>query len=328
MRHNVWVVVFLMFFAAFAQAKLVIHVQSPWRDDPSKDGYFLHMLGGAGGGYNPMFGETSPTRMTDEGDGWFSYTWNKNASDFQDWESFNIGIYPNTADQNFNNNNGASWKEAGDMKIGLIFGTDTEVWLYTNTSDKTYDKSFVAPGSKMVWFKSPWGNHALPMMIFGQDSILMRFSQDDETKCGWFYGAISPAAMKANPAMTAHFIRYRTPYMSAPVEGVVDLAEALDYQDSIFIDGTLDEMKISMVMGNIGQCFDSTYVLHVYHPWRNNSTFKDSAVYITVGNNILNNPVAMIADGDNPYWYHYDFEPKTVASTNWSSSMADFNIYR
>lgn len=328
MRHNVWVVLYLLFFVAFAQAKLIIHVQSPWRDDPSKDGYFLHMLGGAGGGYNPQFGETSATRMTDEGDGWFSFTWNKNASDFQSWESFNIGIYPNTADNNFNNNNGASWKVAGDMKIADVFGTDVEVWLYTNTTDMTYEKSFVAPGSKMVWFKSPWGNKALPQMVFGKDSILMRFVQDDESSCGWFYGAVSPAVMKANPTKSVHFIRYRTPYMALPEDGVIELGDALDASDSVYIDGTVETLAPAYEMGKLGECFDSTRTLHIYHPWRSNSTFKDSLVYISIGNNILNNPTATEPDEKYPYWFKYDFTAATVASSNWASSMASFNIYR
>lgn len=328
MRHNVWVVIYLLIFAIFAQAKLIIHVQSPWRNDPSKDGYFLHMLGGAGGGYNPQFGETSATRMTDEGDGWFSYTWNKNASDFQSWESFNIGIYPNTADQNFNNNNGASWKVAGDMKIADVFGTDVEVWLYTNTTDMTYEKSFVAPGSKMVWFKSPWGNKALPQMIFGKDTILMRFAQDDESRCGWFYGAVSPSVIKANPLKTVNFIRNRTPYMSVPEEGTIDLSLVLDLQDSVFVNGTEDSPAVDAEMGSLGACFDSTRVLHIYHPWRTNSTFKDSLVYISIGNNILNNPTATEPDGNYPYWFKYDFTAATVASSNWASSMASLNIYR
>ncbi|MCQ2106721.1 MAG: fibro-slime domain-containing protein [Fibrobacter sp.] len=328
MRHNVWVVIYLLIFAIFAQAKLIIHVQSPWRNDPSKDGYFLHMLGGAGGGYNPQFGETSATRMTDEGDGWFSYTWNKNASDFQSWESFNIGIYPNTADQNFNNNNGASWKVAGDMKIADVFGTDVEVWLYTNTTDMTYEKSFVAPGSKMVWFKSPWGNKALPQMIFGKDTILMRFAQDDESRCGWFYGAVSPSVIKANPLKTAHFIRNRTPYMSVPEEGTVDLSLVLDLQDSVFVNGTEDSPAVDAEMGSLGACFDSTRVLHIYHPWRTNSTFRDSAIYISVGNNILNNPVATSNEDEPRFWYHYEFEPNVVGSSNWASNSAVFNIYR
>jgi hypothetical protein len=304
-----------------------VHIQSPWRNDASKDGYYLHILGGAGGSYNAMFGANSPTITTDEGDGWYSYTWNKNVSDFQDWESFTVSIYPNTDDNNYNNNNGEQWKEGGEFKMGALFGTDVEVWLYTDPSDKSYTKSFVAPGSKMVWFKSPWGNHALPQMIFGNDSVMMRFAYDDKLSCGWFYGAVSPAMIKRNPLQSAHFIRLNTPYMVYPATGMVDLSDAFAAQDTVFVDGTAKTAEAALKMGSLGECFDSTHVLHVYHPWRTNSTFKDSAVYITIGNNIINNPVAMEKD-TYPYWYHYDFEPATVNSANWSSSMAQFNIYR
>ena len=327
MKHVYVFFAVILFFAVVAQATLTVHIQSPWRNDTSKDGYYLHILGGAGGSYNAMFGSTSPTITTAEDDGWFSYTWNKDVSDFQSWETFTVSIYPNTADQNFNNNNGEQWKEGGEFNMGALFGTDTEVWLYTDPVDRSYTKSFVAPGSKMVWFKSPWGNHALPQMIFGSDSVMMRFAYDDESSCGWFYGAISPAMMARNPLQTAHFIRLRTPYMAYPAAGTVELADAFALQDTVFVDGTVSTPEVSFEMGALGECFDSTYVLHVYHPWRTNSTFKDSLIYITVGNNILNNPVAMERDA-YPYWFHYDFKPSVVGSANWSSSMAVFNIYR
>ena len=326
MKHKLLFLIWMV-FVAVANAALTVHIQSPWRNDSSKDGYFLHILGGAGGSYNAMFGSTSPTITTDEGDGWFSYTWNKSVSDFQDWESFTVSIYPNTADQNFNNNNGEQWKAGGEFKMGTLFGTDTEVWLYTDPSDMSYTKSFVAPGSKMVWFKSPWGNKALPQMIFGTDSVMMRFAVDDKSSCGWFYGAISPAMMKRNPVQSAHFIRLNTPYMSFPATGVVELAGYLSLMDTVFIDGTASSPVVDAKIGSLGSCFDSSYVLHIYHPWRTNSTYKDSAVYITVGSNILNNPTATEKDV-YPYWYRYEFKPATVKSADWSSFMAQFNIYR
>ena len=124
----------VLFLSILAQATLTIHIQSPWRDDPSKEGYFLHILGSAGGGYNPVYGASSTTITTYDGDGWYTYTWDKTLADFQDWMNFNIGIYPNTDDQNYNNNNGTAWKEAGEIKMGELFGNDTELWLYTNTS--------------------------------------------------------------------------------------------------------------------------------------------------------------------------------------------------
>ena len=318
----------VLFLSILAQATLTIHIQSPWRDDPSKEGYFLHILGSAGGGYNPVYGASSTTITTYDGDGWYTYTWDKTLADFQDWMNFNIGIYPNTDDQNYNNNNGTAWKEAGEIKMGELFGNDTELWLYTNTATKTYTKSYVAPGSKLVWFKSPWGNRSLPQMVFGNDSILMRFAFDDPSKCGWFYGAITPSMLQNNVLGTAHFIRYKAPYMIWPGKEDVDISAALGLQDTIYIDGTTEGAELSFNMGELGTCFDSTYTLHIYHPWRNNSTFKDSLIYISVGNNILNQPTAMEYDATYKYWFQYDFDAATVASPNWSSSMATFNIYR
>ena len=326
MKLMVWVYTLILFLCVAANATLTVHIQSPWRNDASKDGYFLHILGSAGGSYNALYGETSPTITTAEGDGWFSYTWDKNVSDFQEWMSFTVSIYPNTADQNFNNNNGIQWKEAGEFKMATLFGTDTEVWLYTDPADRSYTKSFVAPGSKLVWFKSPWGNKALPQMILGEDSVMMRFAQDDPGKCGWFYGAVSPAMLARNPLQSVHFIRLNTPYMSVPAQGVVELGDYFSVLDTVFVDGTAGATVDSKI-GVLGECFDSTRTLHVYHPWRTNTSFRDTAVYFTVGNNIVNNPAPMVKD-EYPYWYRYDFAPETVNSSNWNSTMAQFNLYR
>ena len=326
MKHWVWVVCTIFFLAVAAHATLTLHIQSPWRNDATKADYFLHILGGAGGGYNPSFGAGSSTIMTDEGDGWFSYTWNKNVSDFQDWESFTVSIYPNTADGNYNNNNGEQWKAGGEFKMGTLFGTDVEVWLYTDPTDKSYTKSFVPPGSKVVWFKSPWGNHALPQMIFGTDSIMMRFAQDDHSKCGWFYGAVSPEMLARNPLQTAHFIRLYTPYMSVPTEGVVELAAYFAAMDTVFVDGTAG-VYVDSRMTTLGQCFDSTRTLHVYNPWRTNSTYKDSALYISVGNNIINNPVAMDSTGEYKFWWHYDFHLDEIKPYDWNGAGARVNFH-
>lgn len=317
---------FLLVAAVCSFANLTVHIQSPWRNDASKSGYVLHILGGTSS-YNAEYGSTSKTAMTDEGDGWFSYTWSKDISDFQGWETFSIALYPNTADQNFNNNNKVAWTEAGDIKIVPFFGTEKELWLYTNTTDMSYTVSFVAPGSKMVWFKSPWGNKALPDLVLAKDTVMMRFAMDDATKCGWFYAALSPAVMKRNPLQSGFFMRHRTPYMTTPAKGVLDLGTHLNGHDTIFVDGTAATPKVTYSIGSLGTCFDSTYVLHIYHPWRTNTSFRDSAVYISVGNNILNNPVATEKDS-YPYWFHYDFAPATVKSANWGSPSALFNIYR
>lgn len=331
MKRTCLGVVLILFAAAFAQAAFILHFQSPLRDDPARADYVPHVLGAAGGGYNAVYGAGSPTRMSAEGDGWFVYTWEKTIADFQDWMGFNISLFPDTDDQNFNNNNSVAWKgpdgKAYEFKMAGMFGTDTEVWVYT-AADGSYERSFIAPGSKIVWFKSPWGNKSLPLMVFGADTVLMRFQFDDVSTCGWFYGAVTPEMQARNVLGSAYFTRFNTPHMAVPGEGSVDLAQLLSVGDSVFVDGTALVPEVGTARSTLGECFDSTRVLHVYHPWRNNSTYKDSAVYITVGNNIINNPVAMERDSAYPQWFHYSFEPAVVASANWNSTMAQFNIYR
>ena len=146
-----------LLYVVAAQASLTLHIQSPWRGDATKSSYKLHILGSPTS-YNPIYGENSVTKMTSEGNGWFVYTWNKSVSDFQSWESFSVKLCPDSSDQNYNNNNCVAWTDgtnALSFTPSTLFGSDTEVWLYT-TSDMSYTKSFAAPGSKMVWFKSPW----------------------------------------------------------------------------------------------------------------------------------------------------------------------------
>lgn len=319
-----------LFSIAMVQASLTLHIQSPWRGDAAKEAYFLHILGSPTS-YNPSFGESSETRMTSEGNGWFSFTWNKNVSDFQNWEVFSVKACPNTSDNNYNNNNCVAWQDAGGLALSFAvhstFGSDTEVWLYTE-SDGSFVKSFVAPGSKIVWFKSPWGNKALPRMIFGADSVLMRFAVDDSSRCGWFYGAVTPSMLAKTPLKQAYFERYHAPYLAFPDKGTVDLSEALNLQDTVFVDGTSAAAAVELSMGKTGECFDSSRTLHVYHPWRANTTYRDSAVYISVDNNILTNPTALDSSGEYKRWWRYDFPASVAAKSEWSSTAALFNIFR
>jgi fibro-slime domain-containing protein len=324
---------FFLLASACSFASLTLHIQSPWRDDATKAGYVPHIIGGTSN-YTAEFGSTSKTIMIDEGDGWFSYTWNKDVSGFQNWENFQIYIYPNTADNNFNSNNGEEWAEAGKISIVPFFGVEKELWLYTNTADMSYTESFIAPGSKMVWFKSPWGNKALPDMVLGRDTVMMRFAVDDVSKCGWFYGALSPEVMKRNPLQSAYFIRHLTPYMSVPEKGLVELGTYLSTRDSIFVDGTVATPKIADTIGTLGTCFDSTRVLHVQHPWRSNTSYRDRDIYIKVDGGVKNGRTnlgtytAMSNRGEYPYWYKYSFNPATVASAEWNSMSALVNIRR
>lgn len=322
MRHNVWVSFLLFLGVMLAHADYTLHLQSPWRDDPPYAKYAIYILGEA----TVYWGTSETNQMKPEGDSWFSFTFEGEPSKIGS-KFFEVQACIDTTDNNVRNGNCKTWS-SGRIVLSALFGTDNELWLYTESNDGSYAKSFVAPGSKMVWFKSPWGNKALPQMIFGRDSILMRFDSNDESKCGWFYGAISPAVLKANPAGTAHFIRYKAPYISKPSAGVIELSDALDASDTIYIDGTADELTPAFEMGSLGECFDPSRVLHIYHPWRNNSTFKDSLVYISIQNNILNNATATLPDEKYPYWFKYAFADSLVSSSSWNSSQSLFNIYR
>lgn len=305
-------------------ASLILHVQSPMRGDGNE--YTIHVLGAANSQYTATFTESSLSMMVDEGNDWYSYTWDKNVSDFQDWVTFNISICNGTTCE--------KWGMLGDVsyefKMATFFATDTEVWLYTNTVDRSYTKQFIAPNSKVIWFKSPWGNKALPQMIFGTDSVLMRYSNDDPTKCGWFYGAITPKMLQNNAIQTVYFQRFNSPHFSFPEKGKdeIDLSLFLSVLDSIYINSDDLIPTPTEFIGPLGDCFDSSRVLHIYHPWRNNTSYRDSLIYISVGNNILSNPTATNRDTNYKYWFNYEFPTTITSSASWASSSALFNIYR
>ena len=316
--------------AATAWADLTVHLQSPFRNDATASEYIPHVVGSVTE-YNPGFGDLSKTMMKSEGDNWYSYIWTgKTIADFQEWQDFEFKACPNTDDYNYNNNACVSWKEGGKPRITSFFGSETEIWLYTDVTDMSYKKSFMAPGSKIVWFKSPWGNKALPQMIFGADSVLMRFSEDDKTKCGWFYGALTPDKMAANAIKVAHFIRYKAPWYAVPAskDSLIDLGSLLSLNDTVYVDGTASSPTASAEIGTPGECFDPTRRLHVYHPWRTNTTFRDSAFYIKIDNNILNTPTSLSDEGEYKYWRHIDFADTVVESSQWNSQMSHVQILR
>lgn len=321
-----------LLFVATAWADLTVHIQSPFREDPAQADYVPHVLGGAGGDYSPGFGETSKTMMTDEGNHWFSYTWKgKTLADFQDWMKFNFKFCSNTGDANADFNSCIDWDAGGEKEfgIGAFFGTDTEIWLHTDVASGKYTKSYMAPGAKVVWFKSPWGNKALPQLYFGADSVLMRFDAGDDSKCGWFYGALTPEMIAANPTQTGYFTRYKAPWMSVPA----DSASSIDFSavlasDTFYVDGTVDSPVASTTMGAPGKCFDATRVLHVYHPWRNNTTYRDSTFYISIGNNIINGMEPLKSDGEYRFWRHISFPDSMVSKPQWNSPAATVQFWR
>jgi len=330
MKHCCLGIAASLTLAVSAWADLTIHLQSPYRDDATASSYTPHIVGGVTD-YNPGFGANSRTMMKSEGDNWYVYTWEgKSIADFQDWQDFEFKACPNTDDYNYNNNNCVSWKEGGKTRMSAFFGSETEIWLYTDVTDKSFRKSFMAPGSKIVWFKSPWGNKVLPQMVFGTDSVLMRFDEEDKSKCGWFYGALTPTMVQANPLLTAYFVRYKAPWYVVPADrdSFVDLGTVLLTQDTIFVDGTVANPVAATELGTPGECFDPTRRLHIYHPWRTNTTFRDSTFFIKIDNNILNEPTGLSTEGEYKYWRHIDFADTLVGSSQWNSAGTFVQILR
>ncbi len=314
----------VLFATVFANATLTIHLQSPYRNDAVKgvESIYTYHITGEVTDWNADFNQTSRTRMTPEGDHWYSYTWNKTVADYPNGGGLKINICTDTADVSHSYQNKCDlWNLSDGMMFKTLFQDEVEVWLYTDGS--TYTKSFVPPGSKLIWFKSPWGNRALPQMIFGADTVVMRFANNDSAYCGWFYGAITPSSYKSNAAGSVYFQRYMTPYMSYPENGVLELGSALAANDTIFIDGIAGDGSALASMSSVGECFDSSRTLHVYSPWRHNSTFRDSAVYLYAGN-VANNR-AMTNEGEYKYWWHYNFPDSVVKGNEWKSARVNFS---
>ena len=329
LKSWVWMFFLVLLLASYAQAALVVHLQSPYRNDAvmGNEAVYTYHITGEVTSWNADFSTASQTRMTSEGNHWYSFTWNKSLSDYPNGGGFKISVCSDTADVSRSYNNHCDvWEPSDAFSFKLLFQEESEIWLYTDTP-KSYRVSVVPPGSKLVWFKSPWGNKALPQIIFGTDSVMMRFAFDDKSTCGWFYGAITPTMIKRNPSGTAHFIRFMTPHMSFPASGQVDFSGIFKSRDTAFVDGVAGNVKPLEKMSSLGECFDSTRTLHVYNPWRTNTTYRDSALYISVGNNIANNPVAMDASGEFKYWWHYDFQAGSVKPADWNSTSARVNFY-
>lgn len=137
---------------------------------------------------------------------------------------------------------------------------------------------------KTVWFKSPWGNKALPVMHIGTDSVLMKYVPDDASTCGWFYGDLTSDMLKKNAVQDVYFTRNMASWVSYPAKSgaTIDISKKLESLDSLYIDGTAAKASVASQINETGDCFDPTLRIHIYNPWRTNFAYKDTAVYLQV----------------------------------------------
>ena len=319
-------------FASSAFADLTVHVQSTF--DASSN-LVPHLVLNS---EQPDVSEKSSTLMVDEqSDMWYAFTWKKSLSEFKASDTFTIKWCSSAAAAS------AICTDFGDgitYNVRDFFDGSKEAWIRTVAATETFSKSFNEPGSKIVWFKSPWGNKALPQMIFEQDTILMHYSEDAD-KCGWFYGAITQEMLSKYVLRTAHFNRFNAPWMSVPQDKkqIIDLENALK-KDTVYVDGTLATPSVSNKIGTVGECFDKNRTLHVYNPWRNNSIYRDSTVYLTIDgvwldsvagtNGNVAGPAAtgLEFDKDYKYWLSVTFPDSVVSSVAWKAPDAKVQITR
>ncbi len=308
-------------FASSAFADLTVHVQSPFG---AASEIVPHVVLNSA---SPEVGATSSTVMKAEGENWYSITWKKNLADFKASDAFTVkGCPADAADA-------TTCVDFGDgitYSVRDFFDGSSEAWIYTDAVAGTFSRSFAAPGSKIVWFKSPWGNKALPQMIFEQDTILMHFT-DDADKCGWFYAALTPEILQGHVLQTAYFTRYMAPWMSVPADKkqIIDLSSYLSSKkDSVYVDGTVATPTVGNKAGTAGQCFDKSRTLHVYNPWRNNSVYKDSTVYLNIDGVWRDSTKGLSFDAGYKYWLSVTFPDSVVSSAAWSSNDAKVQITR
>lgn len=319
-------------FASSAFANLTVHVQSPFSSSENIPHIVLNSD-------KPDVAATSSTIAKSEGENWYSWTTKKSLSEFKGSDVFRISGCP---DGSTSNASCEDWSDGASINVRDLFEGSNEVWIYTNSTAGTYTKSFVAPGSKVVWFKSPWGNKALPQMVFGQDTVLMHYSVDS-AKCGWFYAGISQEMLDRHVLKTAVFSRFNAPWMTVPADkkSIIELASVLERKkDTIYVDGTLSTPSVSANMGTVAECFDNSRTLHIYNPWRNNSVYKDSTIYLSI-DGVWQDSVAgtsgkvagpalngLAFDKDYKHWLSVTFPDSVVLSAAWNSADAKVQITR
>ena len=317
MRHLCFAFCVLGAFASSAFADLTVHVQSPFGA-----GTVPHLTLNSA---TPDVAATSSTVMKSDSDDWYSITLKKSLSDYKASDTFSIKGCPATAA------NATTCVDFGDgitYNVSDLFEGDKEVWIYTDATAGTFTRTFAAPGSKMVWFKSPWSNKVLPQMIFEQDTILMHFTDDPE-QCGWFYAGLSQELLDKYVLRTAHFTQFTAPWITVPADKkeIVDLENALK-KAAVYVDGTLATPSVSNKIGTVGQCFDKNRTLHVYNPWRNNSVYRDSTVYVTIDGVLRDTTKGLSFDKDYKYWLSMTIPDSVVSSAAWKSADAKMQITR
>ncbi|HSQ41503.1 MAG TPA: hypothetical protein VLM37_04400, partial [Fibrobacteraceae bacterium] len=296
-------ILLIVFSAAISHAELILHVYSPWADSSLVDS--AHYVTGAFSDW----GKSTSSLMTSEGDGYFVYVIDDEITS-DSWYTITIKA------------GGSTW--GASPKVTEVFGQETEVWLIPLT-DSTYKISLMPTHSKIVWFKSPWGNKKIPNLIAGTDTL--RMHPGDSDHCGWFWGALQDE----DTSLTFVYFQKKHTEETLPTTGSVDISAITSGSDSVYIDGTVTTLEASALIGDLGTCFDSNYVIHVLNPWDDDSDLRHLQLMMYISNNRLNNDTMDTDDMDG--WYKETLaDTLTIRSSDYvivkqCSTYAQYNNY-
>lgn len=167
--------------AAFAQK--TIHVFSPWVADASRAGYSMLIQGQSNGG----FGSWWPgTPMTDEGGGWYSFTFpaGSGANDIQFRIMNAISENGNWAQQSFAGPTGLTATQGSSISNVALFATSNDVFMYYNSSTEAPILTISPPISKTLMILAPFTGAPL---VEVQGKVGSRATIVADTLCGWYY---------------------------------------------------------------------------------------------------------------------------------------------
>lgn len=299
--------VFAMVLTVHAQ--FTFHIYSPWASDPLLVNNRHHVQGGFSD-----WSANDRTKMTAEGDGWYSFTI---PGTLTDWWDITLKNCPIASDQNCNG--GQTW--AIKPKVVTLMGGEKEVWVIPDASSTGYHIDLIPPGAKVVWFKSPWGNKSLPNMIVGSDTVRMRYSTD-QARCGWYKGALVGEQITSGEV---YFQQAHTD-VTLPKTGTLSVSVPLATSDTVFVDGLLSPLAAATTAGSAGTCIDTARVVHILHPWESDPNRQELPVYVRAGN-ILGNYKAMDSTGEYKGWWKYEFTAAQYAHSEFKTANLEFRSY-
>lgn len=174
----------LFFAAASVYSQKTIHLFSPWVSDVNRLGYSHLLQGQSGGGFANWWPGSA---MTNEGGGWYSFTFPAGAtsSDIQ-FRVMNAALVNgNWADQEFAGSTAVTQAQGSNIQNVALFQTNNDVYMYYTAPTEPPVFTVVPPSSKILMILSPFVGAAPQVEVDGKAGRRATISVD--SPCGWYY---------------------------------------------------------------------------------------------------------------------------------------------